>query len=138
MALFPKYCHIFLPWRPKRKGTRPGITSAGPMGKDRGDQEQTGGGPIGIRGTCAVARLLMQLIDRKWGEILREMGVTVWDSVRYMDDLRTILPPFKPGWRWADGGIKFCRKWEGENMGISPTERTRRIIAGTMRGVEDS
>ena len=28
---------------------------------------QKGGGPIGLRGTCAVARIIMQLYDRKWG-----------------------------------------------------------------------
>ena len=95
-----------LPWRRGRRGTKPGITGAGPLGQ-RGDQEQwefpqitlkdwekreilatvlriatrtmftkhyysfggrtyhqRGGGPIGLRGTCAIARLIMQVFDR--------------------------------------------------------------------------
>ena len=98
---------------------------------------QSGGGPIGLRGTCAVARLIMQLFDRRWGEILREMGVEVWCSVRYMDDVRTALPPFKPGWRWVDQGIKYCKKWEREDSTVTAIERTRRVLAGSMGIVED-
>ena len=125
-----------LPYRRKNRGTRPGVTGAGPMGRERGDQEQwvfptvtltegdkkellasvikvatqtmfrkhyysfggkkfnqKRGGPIGLRGTCAVARLIMQIFDGKWEAILRKVGLTVHMMARYMDDCRTFLPP---------------------------------------------
>ena len=36
---------------------------------------QSEGGPIGLRGTCAVARVIMQIFDRKWISFLEGMGV---------------------------------------------------------------
>ena len=97
---------------------------------------QSEGGPIGLRGTCAVARVIMQIFDRKWISSLEDMGVKIWENIRYMDDGRTLLPPFESGWRWTQGGIKFCRKWEQEDKGISGLERTRRILAGSMGIIE--
>ena len=35
--------------------------------------------------------------------------------MRYMDDGRTTLPPFRVGWRWVDGSIKFCKRWAEED-----------------------
>ena len=147
-----------LPWRRKRGGSKPGITGEGPLGVQRGDQEQwvfphvqledwerkkivagvlklatramfrkhfytfggktfqqTEGGPIGLRGTCAVARLVMQAFDREWGELLRALCVRTWGNMRYMDDGRTVMPPFKPGWRWDQGQIRYCLRWEKED-----------------------
>ena len=60
----------------------------------------------------------------------------IWENILYMDDGRTLLPPFESGWRWTQGGIKFCRKWEQEDKGISGLERTRRILAGSMGIIE--
>ena len=36
---------------------------------------QRQGGPIGLRGTCAIARMAMQLFDIKWGDRLKIMGI---------------------------------------------------------------
>ena len=49
---------------------------------------QKGGGPIGLRGTCAVARVLMQMWDIKWRDVLKEERITTWLLARYMDDTR--------------------------------------------------
>ena len=46
-----------------------------------------GGGPIGLRGTCAIARMAMQLFDSKWKKTLEELGVKVWLMIRYVDDM---------------------------------------------------
>ena len=170
-----------LPWRRGKRGTKPGITGAGPMGGDRGDQEQwifplnivfeewekkkivasvvkiateamfrkhyysfggksfhqKDGGPIGLRGTCAVARLVMQVYDRKWGRSLENRNVRIYGNIRYMDDGRTILPPFKVGWRWVDGRILYCMRWAIEDKEISAVERTKRILWGSVGVVED-
>ena len=61
---------------------------------------QGGGGPIGLRGTCAIARMAMQLFDNKWKMTLEELGVKVWLLIRYVDDMRVALPPIREGWRW--------------------------------------
>ena len=39
---------------------------------------QEEGGPIGLRGTCAIARLIMQIFDVKWEELLAKLRVVVW------------------------------------------------------------
>ena len=80
---------------------------------------QKGGGPIGLRGTCAVARLIMQLYDGKWGELLEKLCVKTYTTLRYMDNMRTLLPPFKAGWRWVEGSIKYCIRREKEDVRIS-------------------
>ena len=166
-----------LPWRRKNRGTRPGITGTGPLGRERGDQEQwefptvtlteedkrgllenvikvatrtmfekhfysfggkkfnqKGGGPIGLRGTCAVARLIMQIFDVKWGAALERAGLTVHLMSRYMDDCRTFLPPVRPGWRWEEGRLMYCLRWE--DCGLTPIERTKRVIEKSMNEVE--
>ena len=97
---------------------------------------QRGGGPIGLRGTCAIARVVMQMFDRKWRGVLAEQRITTELLVRYMDDARAFLPAFHPGWRYSPRGLEFCQKWAAEDKHLSPTERTKRVLAGTMEGVE--
>ena len=58
---------------------------------------QRGGGPLGLRGTCAIARVVMQMFDRKWRGVLAEQRITTELLVRYMDDARAFLPAFHPG-----------------------------------------
>ena len=55
------------------------------------------GGPIGLRSTCAVARITMSYWDKKWLETMKENNVTIRKSDRYMDDLRATQSP--GGWR---------------------------------------
>ena len=61
---------------------------------------QEGGGPIGLRATCSITRIVMQLYDGKWMKRMTELGVTIWLLSRYMDDARVLMPEIKPGWRW--------------------------------------
>ena len=98
---------------------------------------QEEGGPIGLRGTCAVARFIMQLVDKKWETLLSSMNVDVEEIMRYVDDGRIFLYPFKAGWRWWDGGIWYCDQWREEDIWLSPTEITSRIIGGTLSVVEE-
>ena len=86
---------------------------------------QKKGGPIGPRGTCAIARAIMQIFDLKWEARLQNMAVQFILNARYMDDGRIILPPFKKGWRWEGGKIQFCRRWEKEDEVLGPEEITR-------------
>ena len=93
--------------------------------------------PIGLRGTCAVACLIMQIFDRIWGELLEDLKVKIHARIRYMDDFRTLLAPFRTGWRWNNGRISYCKRWEEEDKFLKPIERTRRVLMGTMGNIED-
>ena len=48
---------------------------------------------------CAVARVVMQLFDKKWKLTLEDLGVKLCLMARYMDDVRVFLPPIRLGWR---------------------------------------
>ena len=98
---------------------------------------QNGGGPIGLRGTCALARLCMQIFDVKWEQVLRDICITIWLNTRYMDDGRTCLPPLKPGWRLVDKQLMYSIAWEKEDQELTDSEITKRGLVGTLRGVED-
>lgn len=58
---------------------------------------QKEGGPIGLRGTGALARLVMCAWDRKWNKIMLEQNILVSLYTRYMDDGRLLLPPIRNG-----------------------------------------
>ena len=83
-----------------------------------------------------MARLTMQIFDKKWNQIIEDQGVDIKLYFRYMDDGRAILHPFKHGWRWVEGGLHFQQDWENEDSQLSPTEVTKRIILDSMQGVE--
>ena len=99
--------------------------------------QQKDGGPIGLRGTCAIAHAAMQIFDIKWKGFLSQLKLTVWLNARYMDDGRTFLPPVRPGWRMEDGKLTYCKQWEVEDQWLTGAERTRRVIEATMNPVED-
>ena len=65
------------------------------------------------------------------------MGVKLWGMIRFMDDVRTTLQPFRPGWRWEGDRIRYCGRWEKEDIGLTGTERTMRILAGAMGTMEN-
>ena len=98
---------------------------------------QMEGGPIGLRGTCSIARVTMQMFDRKWLGGLKEQGVVTELDGRYMDDGRNFLAPFRHGWRWNNNRIEFCKRWEEEDNNLSGLEVTRRIWEGSLGVVEE-
>ena len=63
--------------------------------------------------------------------------VQIEEATRYMDDGRIVLYSFRHGWRWLGGSIKYSRRWEMEYSKLSRTEVTKRILLGTMEGLED-
>ena len=100
---------------------------------------QQGGGPIGLRSTCAVARVVMNEWDAKWMEKLEENNVKVRKSERYMDDIRAFLKALKEGWRWFEGGLWFCEAWRTEdiNSGRSKCKRTGDTLLDSMNDIMD-
>ena len=73
---------------------------------------QQEGGPIGLRASCSVARVVMNFWDKKWKEIMDKNNITLDMADRYMDDIRAILMATKHGWRWNDGELQYCEEWE--------------------------
>ena len=98
--------------------------------------QQRGGGPIGLRGTCGIARLMMQLFDGKWESVLLKAGINILLNCRYMDDGRTFLQPIKPGWRWDGGKLQYCKRWEREDYTKSPEERTKNVLLRQLNEIE--
>jgi hypothetical protein len=98
---------------------------------------QKKGGPIGLRATCAIARITMLDWDRKWLDICQKNNLELVESGRYMDDLRVFLHEIKVGWRWHKGELCFCEEWEEEDRrtGKGGLERTRDILQQSMKNV---
>ena len=66
------------------------------------------------------------------------MMIRIEATTRYMDDGRTAMHPFHHGWRWSprDQSVKYCEKWRVEDKTLSKTEVTKRIVHGTMTGID--
>ena len=97
---------------------------------------QTSGGAIGLRATCAIARITMNVWDNLWGRKIRELNLRQELYTRYMDDGRSLIHPVRPGWRIADDGcLRFMKEWEQMDKDVSPTERTKRVLEGSMKSI---
>ena len=70
-------------------------------------------------------------------ERMARLRVKVELAMRYMDDGRAFLFAIKAGWRWIEGDLKFCKRWEQEDQHLTTTERTRKVIHGSMMDLED-
>ena len=97
--------------------------------------KQRGGGPIGLRGTCAIARLVMCNWDRVWKDLMEKNCITLEEFMRYMDDGRVFLHPLKPGWRWVSGELQFTLRWREEDKHKSGLEITRTALDQSMQEV---
>ena len=82
--------------------------------------KQKEGGPIGLRSTCALARVVMARWDMKWKAAVKSRNIQVEDDGRYVDDERAFLYPLRAGWRWEDGDLWFRKEWEQEDIYLSP------------------
>ena len=96
---------------------------------------QLKGGPIGLRATCAIARMVMCEWDRLWIQKLDSLNIKTELMMRYMDDGRTFLYAIRPGWRMVGDRLLFKKTWEMEDWSICPTTRTAQILGETMQGV---
>ena len=66
------------------------------------------------------------------------MKIRIEAATRYMDDGRAAIHPFHHGWRWSEkeNSVKFRNKWREEDKDLSYIEVTKRILHGTMTGIE--
>ena len=98
---------------------------------------QKAGGPIGLRSTCAVARVVMNEWDARWMEVCKKNNIKLSKSNRYMDDIRSFLKALKLGWRWVGGNLCYTKSWEQEDRasGISASRRTALILVAIMNDI---
>ena len=98
---------------------------------------QRKGGPIGLRATCATARITMLFWDEKLDKILKDNNIGVDEGARYMDDIRLILDALQEGWRWIENGLYYSPEWEMEDKKLeeTATQRTSRIMKDIMNSV---
>ena len=98
---------------------------------------QKAGGPIGLRSTCAVARITMSTWDARWQRMMAENNVNLMGADRYMDDIRSFLKSLRQGWRWLEGNLCFTETWrkEDELENLSPTRRTANRLLESMNSI---
>ena len=98
---------------------------------------QSDGAPIGVRLSCGVARLVMNLWDKKFMAALDANNIKIETAFRYVDDQRTVLRAQERGWRWDRGQVRFRSTWQEENKELSTVERTSRALNGIMNSIID-
>ena len=91
---------------------------------------QRAGGPIGLRSTCAVARVVMNEWDARWKDLCLMNNIKIGKSKRYMDDIRAFFKALREGWRWMVGRLCYTKSSEAEDMksGVSASRRTANIL----------
>ena len=67
-------------------------------------------GPIGLRGTCVIARLVMSNWDRKFKMMMSRNRIYIQKYVRYMDGGRLFMAPIKRGWKWIQGELQYMKR----------------------------
>ena len=99
--------------------------------------KQMEGGPIGLRGTCTLARLVMQIFDRRWMDLVRDAGLSIDLYMRYMDDGRKLLQPIRRGWRWVNGALVYTLRWDKEDEVKTAMEVTVGVLRDTVKRIAD-
>ena len=101
------------------------------------DYKQSDGGPIGLRATCAIARVCMARHSVMWQERITINNIKVAESGFYVDDGRVFMYQVRPGWMWVEGGLWFCKEWEKEDALLTNIEVSKRAIGLSMDGMEE-
>ena len=98
---------------------------------------QKRGGPIGLRSTCCIARLVMLWWDQEFLDVVKTTNIKIIGSARYMDDVRVWLRAIRLGWRWQDGRLVFKSKWRMEELqaGMSILQKTSDVLQGMMNSI---
>ena len=81
---------------------------------------QKSGLGIGLRGSAALARLVMCTWDCTWGYMQFKLGLMVQLFCRYVDDIRLYLRPIMKGYKWSDNGWCFTEDEDDR----TPSQRT--------------
>ena len=99
--------------------------------------QQKAGGPIGLRSTCCIARLVMLWWDEELLQLLVKNNVITEAQARYMDDIRIWLWSIRHGWKWEDGELRYCEAWRAEDRhrGATPLQKSTEVLEGMMNHI---
>ena len=70
-----------------------------------------------------------------WQDRMTTNNIEVSESGFYVDDGRVFMNLIRPGWRWVEGGLWFCREWEEEDTLLTNIEVSKRAIGLSMDGM---
>ena len=89
---------------------------------------QTDSGPIGLRITMAVARLVMGEWGQRMRNILNEADIKIFLEGIYVDDARYVTSRVPDGVRWSHGENKFIfqEEWRKEDSSSSADHRKKK------------
>ena len=63
------------------------------------------GGPIGLRSTCVISKVVMARLTVKWKGKVAANNIALELDALYVDDGRVALYGLRSGWRWHVGGL---------------------------------
>ena len=91
---------------------------------------QLAGGPIGLRLTSTVARVVMDRWMTLFLGKLDRAGFVLWALMKYVDDVNVVCDKLKPGWRWVEDDLRWREDWcqEDEQSGLTVEMRTMNLI----------
>ena len=92
---------------------------------------QKEGGPIGLRLTGVVARLVMQHWESKFRQLAEENHLEIYMFAWYVDDVNLIMKSLGKGWRWNGIKLEWREEWESEDCKLIEEDDVR-----TMREVK--
>ena len=96
---------------------------------------QRKGGPIGLRSTCCIARLVMLWWDEEFLEVLKKNNLTIIRGARYMDDVRVWLKAIRLGVEVAEWDSSVQERVESRRDG-SRNDIAAEDLRGTGGGNE--
>merc|ERR1712082_56584 len=98
---------------------------------------QSDGGPIGLRLTCALAKLRMAVFARMLKQILKDNHVEVELAASYVDDFRFLIQMLDEGTRWDGKRLVWNPDWEQEDSasGESRERITSREVCKIMNTI---
>ena len=76
--------------------------------------------------------------DRLWEEVMRWNRVTLEEYMRYMGDGRSLLHPFRTGWSWVEGVLKFREAWRLEDKEKTAQDITEEILRAPIQEIYPS
>ena len=93
---------------------------------------QLEGGPIGLRLTSLVARIVMDRWSRSFSMKLEMAGWQVWARMKYVDDINLVISMVSRDMEWVDGALKAitCENQDapGENKVETQEAHSMRLI----------
>ena len=94
-------------------------------------------GPIGLRSTCCIARLVMLWWDDQLVVALMRNNIQMVSGARYMDNVRLFLRGVRLGWRMVKDVLVYKDAWRLEeiNAGLTILEKTSEILKEIMNGI---